>query len=81
MDGQINDGGAAFPQPRFDSSGERVGWNPGMSLRDYFAGQALVGLLLHPCDTRLVPLGPETTPRRAYEYADAMLAARKQPIA
>jgi hypothetical protein len=37
---EINDGGYAFPtDPRFPKSGI------GMSLRDYFAGQALCGLL------------------------------------
>lgn len=72
MDRQEKNGGAAFPIPDHSS---------GMSLRDYFAGQALVGLLSHPCDTRRVPLGPETTPRRAYEYADAMLVARERPVA
>jgi hypothetical protein len=37
---KINDGGYAFPtDPRFPKSGI------GMSLRDYFAGQALCGLL------------------------------------
>ncbi len=40
----------------------------GISLRDYFAGQALAGLL-----ARGVPDG--TAIRRAYEIADAMLKA------
>jgi hypothetical protein len=41
---------------------------PGMSLRDYFAGQAL---------TELVKLwAPEEAADSAYIYADAMLAAR-----
>jgi hypothetical protein len=44
----------------------------GMSLRDYFAGQAMVGLLA----SRYVQ-GPDVVASYAYEYADAMLEARK----
>lgn len=53
---------------------------PGMSLRDYFAGQALAGLILKAPvevtvenETDLVRM----VVRGAYNYADAMLAARK----
>lgn len=35
---KVSDGGPVFPQPLFDSSGERVGYNHGVSLRDWFAG-------------------------------------------
>lgn len=64
-----NDGGPAFP-----SSGPAdavVCW--GMSLRDYFAGQALIGLISCP-DITLGHAGDYAS--RAYEYADAMLKAR-----
>lgn len=63
------DGGPAFPRigegfgnPNYDT--------PGMSLRDWFAGQALSGLL--------AKYGWETiaTALIAYEFADAMLVAR-----
>lgn len=64
----INDGGPAFPV-----ADENQGWgSPGMSLRDWFAGQALAGLLADPAtspDHSLVA-------RVCYNYADAMLAAR-----
>lgn len=46
----------------------------GMTLRDYFAGRSLHGLVQH--------WGNTTTPelaRRAYELADAMLAERAKP--
>ena len=43
--------------------------HPVMSLRDWFAGQVLVGLV----DS----WGPERGSGIAYEYADAMLAARE----
>jgi hypothetical protein len=41
----------------------------GMTLRDYFAGQALVGLLANS-------VGPFSCPRLAYSLADAMLKER-----
>jgi len=59
----MNDGGPAFPIGDTDLQG--------MSLRDYFAGQALNGLLLSPRIT-----APPATAKLAYEYADAMLAER-----
>jgi hypothetical protein len=47
---------------------------PGMTLRDYFAGQALAGALADPtCD-----LAPIELAKIAYREADAMLAARKE---
>ena len=49
--------------------------NPGMSLRDWFAGQALVGLLACPEDSCGTV---KTMAGIAYEYADAMLEARKK---
>jgi hypothetical protein len=52
---------------------------PGMTLRDYFAGQALAGL-----STKSVSLPPDRDEawldaeiaRSAFDYADAMLAER-----
>lgn len=62
------DGGPAFPaQPDADPAG----W--GMSLRDYFAGQALIGLTLHRDMYGWTPEGVATA---AYNLADAMLAER-----
>ena len=65
-----NDGGPAFPQ---DLQGRR-GDDPdmqGMSLRDWFAGQAIAGLAL---DT-----APEAAVAEwAYTLAGAMLEARKK---
>lgn len=53
---------------------------PGMSLRDYFAGQALAGLLAHPTAT-IVTVNEEDAAYVAHAagmYADAMLAARSK---
>jgi hypothetical protein len=43
----------------------------GMTLRDYFAGQALIGRLADGTDRRKRDVAEE-----AYAYADAMLEAR-----
>lgn len=75
------DGGSAFPAKTPDSHpGFRHG---GMSLRDWFAGQALlmVGTLVgaesitHVAAKRSLTIG-ETVAGMAYDVADAMLAER-----
>jgi hypothetical protein len=71
MNTPINDGGPAFPNN--DSHGCAYA---GMTLRDYFAGQTLIGIsaALHdgirPKD--LPPLAAD-----CYAIADAMIAARE----
>ena len=45
----------------------------GMSLRDWFAGQALQGTLAHPASAG----EPEEFAAAAYEVADAMMKARE----
>lgn len=67
---KINNGGPAFP---LQSIGPDFapGYS-GMSLRDWFAGQALAGLLAHPSDEN-----PADMPFAAYKLADAMLKARE----
>lgn len=59
---KVNDGGSAFPLPHWQESSR------GMSLRDYFAGQALIACRNHSNEKWLA--------ERAYQIADAMLAAR-----
>jgi hypothetical protein len=49
----------------------------GMTLRDYFAGQALAGMLMN-YTTQKFGVGEQTCAKGAYEFADAMLAARKE---
>ena len=59
-----NDGGTAFPTHR-----DLKNFCPGMSLRDYFAGQALAGML---ADSERAG-GFSTYAKDAYAFADAML--------
>lgn len=65
----LNDGGPAFPAPASPSG--LTDASPGMTLRDYFAGQALVGLLASGSR------GPEAAASLAMSCADAMIAARE----
>lgn len=74
----MTDGGSAFPyQVVEESSGVtgapiRTTVYPGMTLRDYFAGQALIGMMADQI------LHTETVAAYAYEVADAMIAARSK---
>ena len=65
---QKDNGGSAFPVS--DLSG-----NWGMSLRDWFAGQALAGMMADIASVNELP-GPDAAAKLAYTMADAMLAAR-----
>jgi len=83
----MKDGGAAFPR-----TGEHVGNKhfdaPGMTLRDWFAGQALAGICANQdAMSGAVAVG-EKFPQvegaavkflaaLAYDYADAMLSTRE----
>jgi hypothetical protein len=70
----INDGGPAFP---FNQYGVRYG---GMTLRDWFAGQALAGQALaayHEARPDMRIITTEAIADRAYSIADAMLRARE----
>jgi hypothetical protein len=49
----------------------------GMRLRDWLAGQALTGLLADGVGVLNVGRDVERVARLAYQFADAMLAARK----
>lgn len=79
---KIEDGGPAFQSFRQHALGRVEQVHPGMSLRDWFAGQAMAGMLAMPehdngnfhnnCGEAFV--GPA---RYAYRMADAMIAARK----
>lgn len=74
-----SDGGPAFPEPeRFMPDGTPLGHEygyraQGISVRDYFAAHALAGMLYHEQAFEQ----PSRVGAWAYEYADAMLAARE----
>jgi hypothetical protein len=71
MSEQSRDGGPAFARPGFTV--EQAESQEGMSLRDWFAGQALQGILasLKP---DLIQVSVAAT--SAYAFADAMLTSR-----
>ena len=53
--------------------------NPGMTLRDHFAGQALIGqLAFSPRDEFDKVHMPDDVAALAYRFADAMLAERQK---
>jgi hypothetical protein len=68
----INDGGMAFPT-LFPEEHYGTGYR-GMTLRDYFAGQALAGI----CASANFGNVKDWIGGKAYEAADAMLAARER---
>lgn len=69
----INDGGPAFPVPDSHHANGQVQYGAnGMTLRDWFAGQALAGLLAATDLSGTHALYAE----ESYEFADAMLKAR-----
>ena len=87
MSDKPNDGGPAFPCPANPDEGhtspitgewvdtsEFAAASTGMTLRDWFAGQALAGLVT--LESRL-DKEPAEDAALAYRIADAMLAARE----
>jgi hypothetical protein len=76
-----NDGGPAFPTPNngewgFNSKNEKVfcpDVTPGMLLRDWFAGMALMGFSAHPHNKNWTP---KEIANDAYLLADSMLVER-----
>lgn len=83
MTGEPKDGGQAFPtHPMLYSSADQ-GLAQGMSLRDWFAGQAIPAVSSDLAAIGVAAQSKGWTPAKAiavasYEVADAMLAARGQ---
>lgn len=50
--------------------------NDDVALRDWFAGQALVGMIPTPRSPGVLPMSVDQMAVAAYGYADAMLRAR-----
>lgn len=69
-----NDGGRAFPLPGYTDGSGVVHNYPefGMTLRDWFAGQALAGMLASDTNTTL---SASMAAAESHRVADAMLAA------
>ena len=76
----LGDGGPAFPGGYIVDQKDRgpvTIFAPGMSLRDWLAGQALVGLLANP-DSPSAAWSADAI--NAYCAADAMLAERAKAV-
>ena len=74
MDDEKKTGGQAYPAAwgNHEQGGNDV---PGMSLRDWFAGQALMGIASIQAEGFSLCEGDAA--KWAYTYADAMIEARK----
>ena len=90
-----NDGGAAFPVvDGYHQDGRHRGGEGGMTLRDYFAGQALAQLIKREIremrkdqvrmdcfgddESEEIPFHTSHIASESYALADAMLAARER---
>jgi hypothetical protein len=74
----MKDGGPAFPWEDDSPHGKVIG--RGMTLRDYFAGQALagsLGVVVGAPSSAKDPKALQTVAVFCYAMADAMLAARE----
>lgn len=74
MTNDIKDSGPAFPQS--DTSRQFNGLQ-GMSLRQWYAGMALQGLVLNVAEHLTTTLDWDAMMRTSYEIADAMIAQGK----
>lgn len=78
-DSKFDDGGPAFSgglfEPQHGGSNDREPWNAGMSMRQYYAGQALVGLLSNDQMTAIHTV--QEMSLVAISAADALIAALK----
>lgn len=78
----IDDGGPAFPWEDIQDTTGEPRPSSDMKLRDWFAGQALAGWAAGRNNggdfNEPSPSKAEFVARSCYEYADAMIEARKQ---
>lgn len=73
----MKDGGPAFPETSYYDD-KPIGMVSGMSLRDWFAGQALAGLLAMCAGPHINTADVKETAAYAYDHADAMIAEREK---
>ena len=87
MSTETNDGGPAFPvnSVKLIDIGAYTVLHPGMSLRDWFAGMAMQGMLAYGVATVYRERAAEEgipfsrlLAEESYRHADAMLAAREK---
>ena len=71
----IKDGGPAFPYVVTFKDGTDVRYEEGLSLRDYFAGKAMEGII---SSAHLKSNTFQVVAKDAYAQADAMLKAREE---
>lgn len=76
MSARINDGGPVHPIVETNGQGQPELTHTGMSLRDHFAGQALLGILSANEDKSEMAGLHEVIAKGCYVWADAMLKAR-----
>jgi len=69
----VDDGGSAFPRPKMATDYDQD-MPQGMSLRDWFAGQALTGVIADCVNE--TTFQPDVIAKRAYAVAEALLKAR-----
>jgi hypothetical protein len=77
MTDRIEDGGPAFPHLNWNSSAIKPSMYSGVSLRDWFAGQALV-IAWDARDKGYFEGDDHDMAATAYQVADAMLSARQK---
>ena len=81
-----DNGGSAYPSQPINRHGERHSPNEGMSLRDYFAGQALMGMLSHEMGMNSLMQVCNGDPdlvhgvlaKEVYDMADAMIVEKEK---
>jgi hypothetical protein len=69
----------AYPGERFSENGWKIGVGQGMTMRDWFAGQAMCGIQAgYWSNPSISGVSPTMCANEAYQVADAMLAERKK---
>ena len=69
---------AAFARPHSQDAEYIYHAQPGMTLRDYYAGQAMQGMLSNPkLHEQILKAGQSWIEESAWKVADAMLKARE----
>jgi hypothetical protein len=73
----MNNKTPAFPSQSLGQSGlPEDQLQEGMTLRDYFAAKAMLGIISNP--TNYISYGRTETAKLAFKTADAMMEARKE---